>query len=140
MAQYASIMAKQTESLSKTLDEMTGDNCSWSSPGEVDVRPGYMTCGMGVLSLNMQAQTLGIVLQGAQKPGVPAYIGAPPAEILRLVDDTMASADALATASEAANPCTLPAATDDCVRTLFQFSSAMKDMQAQLAAWRPYGT
>ena len=140
VAQYASLVAKQKANMMPTLDELLSDNCSWVSPGAVDVRPGYMTCAMSVLTVSMQAQTVVAVLEGAQKRGVPAFVGTPPAEIKSLLDDTLASAEALKTASDAANPCTMPGADNaDCIASLFAFKSALDDMKAQFAAWDPYG-
>jgi len=54
-----------------------------------------VACVLRILSLDMQAQLLVLVLDGAMKPGVPAYIGAPPPEIEALVADTREAAQAL---------------------------------------------
>jgi hypothetical protein len=138
VAQYASLLARQKASMGKSLDEMLGDHCDWGTPGSVDTRPGYMTCGIGVLSINLQAQTLHAVLDGSAKPGVPAYIGAPPAEIKSLVDETMTAADTLAATSDKATKCTSDDAAG-CTATLFDFERAMDDLQTEFAAWSPYG-
>ena len=142
VAQYASIVAKQQASMVKTLDDLLSDNCDWTTPGKVDRRPGDITCGMSVLTVNFEAQTLQTVLIGAQKPGAPAYIGVPPDEIASILADTKTASDTLASTSNAANPCTAPAVSPDsaqCVKALFDFYRAMTGMQAQFAAWGPYG-
>ena len=115
---------------------MLGANCDWSSPGRVD-RPGLLVCSMGTLSMQWESETLGLVFEGAQKPGAPSYIGAAPAEIQPLVADTVAASATLAAAAKAVNDC----ATADgpgCFSKLFAFYSAMAHMQGQLAAWSPY--
>jgi hypothetical protein len=142
VAQYSSIVAKQKASIGKTLDMMLSDTCDWTTPGSVDTVSGSSACGLSVLTVNFEAQTLQLVFVGAQKPGAPAYIGAPPDEIKSLVSDTKAAADTLASTSDKANPCTAPAVSPDsaaCVKALFDFYRAMTDMKAQFAAWGPYG-
>lgn len=44
------------------------------------------------MTLRTLADTLVLSLTGAAKPGVPGYIGPPPAEIGRLVTDTVTAA------------------------------------------------
>lgn len=135
-AQYASLVAKQRATLDKHLEEMLGADCDWSSPGQVD-RPGLVVCTMGTLGMEWGAETLNLVLEGAQKPGVPAYVGAPPAEIQTLVTDTVTASTTLVKAAKAADDCVT---TDgpDCMSKLLAFSFAMTGMQGQLAAWDPY--
>ena len=139
VAQYASIVAKQQASMVKTLDDLLSDNCDWTTPGKVDRRPGYGSCGMQMMTANFAAQTLHLVLEGAQKPGAPAYIGTPPDEIKSIVADTMTAADTLVNASENAKSCTNTPAPADCPKSLFEVFRAMTGMQAQFAAWGPYG-
>jgi hypothetical protein len=53
-----------------------------------------------------------------------------------------AAADTLASTSDKAQSCATPDVSADsaaCVKTLFDFYRAMTDMQAQFAAWGPYG-
>ena len=142
VAQYASLVAKQKANIGKTLDQMLSDDCDWTTPGHVDRLSGGITCGVSVLTVNFEAQTLQAVLVGAQKAEAPAYIGAPPDEIKSIVADTKTVADTLASSSSTANPFTFPAVSPDspqCVKALFDFHRAMTNMQAQFAAWGPYG-
>lgn len=92
-----------------------------------------------MMTANEVAQTLNLVLEGAQKPGATAYIGTPPDEIKSIVADTMTAADALVSASEKAKSCTNTPASADCPKALFLVFRAMTGMQTQFAAWRPYG-
>jgi len=94
---------------------------------------------MQVFTINLEAHRLQMVLQGAQNPEGPASIGAPPDEIKSLVADTITAARTLESESDKANPCTAPGASADCVTILFDFARAMTAMQAQFAAWSPYG-
>ena len=139
VAQYASIVAKQRAGIGKNLDDMMSSNCDWTMPGSVDTRPGYKTCAIQVFTINLKAHSLQMVLQGAQNPEGPASIGAPPDEIKSLVADTITAARTLESESDKANPCTAPGASADCVTILFDFARAMTAMQAQFAAWSPYG-
>ena len=118
---------------------MMSSNCDWTMPGSVDTRPGYKTCAIQVFTINLKAHSLQMVLQGAQNPEGPASIGAPPDEIKSLVADTITAARTLESESDKANPCTAPGASADCVTILFDFARAMTAMQAQFAAWSPYG-
>jgi uncharacterized membrane protein len=67
---------------------------SWSYYERIclEVEPRSVACSLRLLSFDPEAQILILSLTGAAKPGVPAYIGAPPAEIERLVADTLAAA------------------------------------------------
>lgn len=138
-AQYASIVAKEKVGMDKSLDELLGPNCDWTTPGAVDVRSGYITCAAGSLGIGYQAKSLSLELSGAQSPkATKMYIGKPPPEIALLVKDTRAAADALGKASSDAQDCTTSTGTG-CRHKLFTFSTAMTAMQSQLAAWKPYG-
>ncbi|HEY8453865.1 MAG TPA: hypothetical protein VIL54_17010, partial [Natronosporangium sp.] len=63
-----------------------------------------LACRVYPLTLDAEAKTLVLKLTGAQKPGVPAYIGPPPAEIERLVADTIAAAEAVDAAMDGPDP------------------------------------
>jgi hypothetical protein len=56
----------------------------------VDPKSGF--CALTALTIETEAYTLTLKLSGAAKQGVPAYIGAPPAEVERLVADTLTAA------------------------------------------------
>ena len=138
VGQYASIVAKNQVGLAKSLTDLLNTrHCTWNRPGGVDVRPGYVTCAIGVLGLGFQADTLKISLQGAEKPGVPAYVGQPPLEIAPLVDDTITAASQLSKATQAASDCTSKA-SPGCDSKLFDLYDAMTGMSSQLGAWAPY--
>lgn len=79
------------------------------------------------MTLDLQAQTIDLKLTGAARPGVPAYIGAPPDEIARLVADTKTAAQHLASIindDNSADP-----------GTLFAAGNALEDV---LERWQPY--
>lgn len=137
--QYASIIAKQKPDLTKYLDELTGPDCDWTSPGSVQVDPQLIGCWTYPLTLSYAASTLSLSLTGAQKQGVPAYIGAVPPELKGIVADTIAAADKFTPDSANTIQACVKAAGTDCATTLFDFSYNMKQLRDQLAAWSPYG-
>lgn len=84
-------------------------------------------CPIRVLTLGVSAQGLTFKLRGAAKPGVPAYIGAPPAEIERLVADTDAAAQKLSDVAQGTQP------VDE---TLLY--NAVMDLLRVFDRWAPY--
>lgn len=93
-------------------------------------------CKTYLLTMGYTAQTVGLVISGGLKEGVPAYIGAPPAEIAGLVDETrQAAEDAGALADTAREACP----GDDCVGAAFQFERAWGDLVTAFNKWEPYG-
>jgi hypothetical protein len=52
-------------------------------------------CALYVLTMNIVAATIQSVINGAVKPGVPAFIGQPPPELVALVAETLQDATVL---------------------------------------------
>jgi hypothetical protein len=52
-------------------------------------------CGIYAMTVDLNAQALVATLRASMKPDAPGYIGAPPAEIAKLVDDTLEAAQDL---------------------------------------------
>lgn len=134
--QYASIVAKNQD-LKKQIGTMS--DCDWLGSGSLDADPASIVCQAGVLTLSFQAGTLSTSLKSAQKPGVPAFIGSPPAEIEALVADTVSASDALEKAAAAANKagCEQTAA-GKCAALRIDVMQAMGDLERELYAWEPY--
>jgi hypothetical protein len=87
VGQYAGIISDSGGSFQET----------WATYSEdcYLVEPEPFACKIQLLSVNVTAQTLVLTLSGANKPGVPAFIGAPPAELAKLVKDTLDAAQAV---------------------------------------------
>jgi hypothetical protein len=131
--QYASIVAKNTDKLSAVMRDLTNaSHCDWSGLYPLDVRPGYLTCGIQITTVSLMAQTLDNYLKTASR-----QIGPAPSEVSALVDDTMNAARDIASTGDTADDCALEQGPG-CSRKLFAFSDAMRHMQDELAAWRPY--
>ena len=86
-----------------------------------------MPCPLITLTLEIDAQKIGIVLEGAAKPGVPAFIGVPPPEMAQLVTETRSAAQRVDDAID--DPAEVePAAV----------AFAMSDLLRQFDRWAPY--
>jgi hypothetical protein len=79
-----------------------------------------------LLTLGTEGKILALHLEGAAKPGVPAFIGAPPKEIERLVADTRQAAQAVADLGE----------TDPIDEVAMSF--VVKKLIGVLDRWQPY--
>jgi hypothetical protein len=118
-AQYASIVAKDQQSMADSIRSFTRDYCAVdpSAPPR---------CLAEALALNLEAQTLVLELNGAKDPSSPTFIGAPPSDVAPLVDDTLGAARTLARASKGMKP------------KMVQVEFAIDDLQREFAAWSPY--
>lgn len=125
--QYASIVAETASQLRESI-EAVSDCTTTSDPLEV-------LCGAQVYALSLQATTLALGLEGAQKEGVPAYIGPPPAELADLVAKTEADANALAEKASALHECE----EASCFSPSLEYGLASLRMLSRLDAWAPYG-
>jgi hypothetical protein len=91
--QYASAVSPPIKGLRDSYATYRSNLCAAR-----DASSSTLVCDLTVMSLGTDAKTLSLVLTGAVKPGVPAYIGPPPAEIEKLVSDTIRAADTVASA------------------------------------------
>lgn len=82
--QYAGIVNSSMKDIRKAWDTYEDEFCALDSSS--------VPCKLTPMTLDTLVQTLVVKLQGAAKPGVPAYIGKPPAEIEKLVTDTINAA------------------------------------------------
>ena len=128
----------KTSELSKTLKELLDSgHCDWTGFGPVDVRAGYATCGIQILSVSLEAQTLSLSLQSAGKKSSNVYIGPPSDELAPLIEATQRAASEVKRTANKAQGCALDPPPSYTAK-LFAFSSAMSHMQDQIAAWKPY--
>ena len=118
IGQYAGIVNSSITDIRK--DWSSYDRNCWNRS------PRLATCPIAALSLGMAGQILDLKLQGAAKLGAPAYIGAPPAEIARLVADTQDAARKLSTVGQAQT-------VDE-----MQLFLAVSDLLDQFDRWEPY--
>lgn len=84
--QYASVVNPVINKLGHDWDTYE-EHCF---PGEEEP-----LCDIYATTLDMRAQLVVATLTGAMKADAPDYIGAPPAEIVKLVDETMTAAQVL---------------------------------------------
>lgn len=119
--QYASAVSPPIKSLRDTYQQYQANACAVRSADS-----GGLACSLAPLTFSEESQTLALTLRGSAKPGVPAYIGDPPAEIAKLVEDTTAAAEVVTDASSA-QP------VDQ--GTLF---AALSNLMSTLDRWDPY--
>lgn len=134
--QYASVIARQSDAV-QHIKEM-GD-CNWIGAGSLDYEPGLFVCSVGLLSMEYEASTLATRLELAADPDADDFVGSPPEEVERLVEETIVTARALEKAARAAG-------TRDCAETgrgacgklRVAVWSARSDLESSLDAWGPY--
>ncbi len=131
VAQYASIVSRQKAAIG-TLPHELQQECNLSGSGPVT-----LICQTKILTLHYSAETLSMALDGARKEGVPAYIGAPPAEIRNLVQETIGTASEVGREAREAHQCVTTGGT--CGTAMLLFRTDLPDLDQQFAAWRPYG-
>jgi hypothetical protein len=85
--QYASAVSPPIKALRQTYSQYQANGCLLGS--------GALACSLQTQTLKIEAETLAVTITGAAKEGVPAYIGQPPAEIKKLVGDTLYAAQDL---------------------------------------------
>jgi hypothetical protein len=81
--QYAGLVNSSMKEIRETWQKYEAELCG--------VRATSLVCKVTPMTLDLQVQTLLLNLAAAAKPGIPAYIGKPPAEIEKLVADTVAA-------------------------------------------------
>jgi hypothetical protein len=135
VAQYASIVAKNSD-ISELLDRLEG--CDWIGDGPLD-QPGSIVCMAGIPTLEYSSSTLAVSLESAGKDGVPAYIGAPPAEIESLVTETIAVAQEVSkVARKAGNADCSESPRGRCFNLRIDVWKGLGELDRQLDAWGPY--
>lgn len=87
VAQYAGIMNSSIKSVTETWDGFEKNLCV------VKEDPSDLSCSLAPMTLDLQLQTMVLNLKSANTPRSTAYIGAPPAEISQLVQDTQLQAE-----------------------------------------------
>jgi len=108
---------------------------------EVCLDPQTVTaCHLNYLNFKIQSETIILVIDGAaHNPNHPDYLGEPPAEIQRLVEDTLEAAEQVTPAWEAydATGCGDPFA-DSCRGEGFRMRMAVDNVTRVFDAWEPY--
>lgn len=89
--QYTAAMISAVKQYQKWYGEFDDDDC------RVVDRP---MCGLYLIGLKTEASIMELILTGAVKPGVPAFIGAPPATMTNLVNETIAKAKRVETVAD----------------------------------------
>jgi hypothetical protein len=87
--QYAGAVNPSVKSIRESWTRYREQACATDTRGE------SLVCALAPQGFDLEAKTLVLRLTGAAKPGVPAYIGKPPAEISKLVADTITAAQAV---------------------------------------------
>jgi hypothetical protein len=119
--QYASAVSPPIKSLRKTWAGYDANGCG------VKNDPTDLACGLAPTTLNMETQTLVLTMIGAAKPGAPAYIGKPPAELEKLILDTVDAAQGLTDVTDPNHKGTSP-----------QVFMAGSKLMTVLDRWDPY--
>ncbi|MGZ1491149.1 hypothetical protein [Brevibacterium sediminis] len=129
--QFASLISEERRAVDEWLEDWDDNTCSTLS-----VADGDPLCEVSLTSGSLVADTAKIVMEGATKEGVPAYIGQPPEEIASIWQETFDAATAASEAGEAIpDDCST---SDDCVGKVMDFTMAMDDLQGKYDAWAPY--
>jgi hypothetical protein len=122
--QYASAVNGSIKNLTERMTTYRDNSCSFREKPD-------LTCGMAFLGTGTNARLLALDIQLAMKVDGPRYIGAPPAELVGLLEETRKQADALATAVEAGGGVPTQAAKTAVRGEIFL-------METVLAKWGPY--
>ncbi len=121
--QYASLIAEQETDLQQQIEQARDCGIAFTD-----------TCRITALSLRYNAETLNISLDGATKPGVPAYIGPVPAELDSLVADTKRAALAIVDQYEAE----VSTCGTDCIGAHTRYGITAGRLADELRGWSPY--
>ena len=95
VADYKSVALPLQKDFEEIMDKLEASYC-FSSPLEDDVA----LCNAMMVAAGFQGEIVGTSLRGAQKEGVPAYIGDLPPELDGIMQNTLRSADAVVEAAE----------------------------------------
>ncbi len=94
-------------------------------------------CAITLTTMGYAAGTLSTLIEAGTNEAGSGYIGAPPAEISALVDETKAAADRAAEAASAAGTACTGGA--ECTTEAFAAVVAYDSLTSSLAGWAPYG-
>jgi hypothetical protein len=130
-AQFASIVAAGETRVDHTARGIA--ECGY----EYD--PMDLTCTLGRMTYALAVETLSVNLEGALRPSAPHYLGRPPAELTDVITSTRAALHRMKTAEAARQRRCGARDTGACDRAIFDWVSAQDDVDAALAAWKPYG-
>jgi hypothetical protein len=114
------------------------EDCNWSVPTLSIDRRGSVVCRSGMLTTQHEATALKLELAEAQKPSAKTYLGAPPAEIESLVDETMTTAENLANAARSFPPRCGDSGTGACDAKRWDMEKAISEMLRAYYSWDPY--
>lgn len=126
--QWASVVAEQKDSYEDTQQSWDDLTCSSlaASNGAVD-------CQAYMYTMGLVAETAAISIGGTVNPDTPKYLGEPPAEIVTLVDETIAAAQHAADVSVGPE-----CFDDDCIGESVDAERAWNQLGDKYAAWDPY--
>jgi len=130
--QWASLIAQVQFDVEEANANWEAATCS-----SLAVDRGALDCRIMLMTMGTVAKTAALEIGGAATADSPTYLGAPTAEILNLVGETVSAAEA---AGVAAEPVYLGDACpgENCVRDGFAFEMAWDDLRSALVAWSPY--
>lgn len=125
---YGEIASEQERSVTEWRADWEENNC-FSQVGQNPL------CMANVISAGFVSQTVSLSFEGAQKPGVPAYIGDVPKEGEWLTETTIEKADEAHALAEQWK--TLDCETDlvACQVDGRALASAMEDLETKLMEW-----
>lgn len=131
VSDYLAAKISVHRNVSEWLEDWDEYGCS-ALIADIDI-----SCGLQLVTAGMISDTVMLVLEGAQKPGVPAYIGPPPRELEAVIDSTLSSAESVKETSEQWQSLECPGSSLCANRALFT-EMAMTELQDSLDAWELY--
>lgn len=131
-ADYGKVLLKVQGGVDEYMKDWEDNTCSSGA-----VAQGDPLCFAIAMRAESVASIVSVSLKGAQQPKSPSYIGAPPSELTKVIQTTVAaSQEAVAAAEEwrAAN-CPKDYA---CTNKTLMLDMAMEDLQTEMKAWDLY--
>lgn len=141
VGQYASIVAEVRPDILSNIASAEDCLFLWE-PYACDIAGGLST---GTVGINAQRLEVGLTAAAEDRPNNRLYIGRPPDELERLVEDTITDAREVIDGADqfnkencAAQPGAEVEPTNACPEAAATLSLALSSLENQLRAWEPY--
>ncbi|MGP9781084.1 hypothetical protein CQ010_04025 [Arthrobacter sp. MYb211] len=132
IADYKSVALPLASNIEETLDAFDEYHCfNLPDPHEETL------CMATIFSAGMKAKTVTASLEGAKKPGVPAYIGDLPDELDTVMSKTLDASEEAEIAADSWDEANCPGATE-CHKIGLDISMAFDDLHDRLVSWGNY--
>ncbi len=131
-ADYGRVLLKVQAGVDEYVSDWKKYTCSSGS-----VAQGDPLCFAIAMRAESVASLVGISLKGAQQPKSPSYIGAPPSELTKVVQTTVAASDEAVNAAKEWRAANCPK-DYACTNKTLMLDMAMTDLQTEMKAWELY--